>query len=91
MVPVDRFIFCRKAVTLKQVIYGLLNHRFVQVVAFGKINGLQDTVGLPLGSTPIQRFAPLYDVMHGPYDFINRGRCIITVAIAQVYIIKPQA
>ena len=83
-------VFYLKAFAVEHVVLGLFHHGFVQVVALCDLNGGQDIARRPFGCAPVKRFAGFYDVVHGPYGFLNAAvlRRVRTVGKDQVNVVQ---
>ncbi len=75
---------------LEQVVHRLFDDRLVQPVALGNLDGLDDLARLPLRRTPVQRLAPLDDVVHGADSFLERRVGIRAMAIEQIHIVETE-
>ncbi len=89
--PVHALVIRAEPLTFKQVIDRLLNDRFMQMVALGDLDRAQDILRFPFRCPPVQRLAPLDNVVHRPDGFFDRRRRVGAMTKEQIHVIETEA
>ena len=74
----------------ENVVLGLLDHWFDQVVFLAGVEGLSDLILAPLAGPPVEGQSLANDPVEGPADLLHRGGRIASVAIDHIHVVEGQ-